>query len=1859
LENQVTIDSPYTTTLDGSLDEFFINSDVLTPTEISKIDQRGETISPVTSTTTSLNDATAIAGNEYFYKIYAINSIGSSLPSNVDGAQTVNLANAPAGVTATNGVTQANVSWNASTDLGGGTTLAYKIYKNTTGGTYPLLAQPSGTGTTYTDTAVTQGSTYGYKIVTVNEAGDSPQSIPALVTIGTVPDVPTNLISAPLASGVIQLDWQAPTNNGGFAVSGYEVERSTDGGSTYTTIATIGNVLTYADTGLTLGNTYHYRVSAINQQGMGAPSNTTNMLAGDLPSAVTNVVATALVNYEININWSPANDNFYALTGYDVYASENGATPLKIATLIPAQTLYLHTGLNSGSTYAYHVLASNTLGTSTISNVSNAIAGDIPSVPANLTVTAVVPSQLNVAWSASSPNGYTVTYNVDVSTDNGVSWTTSTTTSLLQINTGLVNGQTYQYKVSATNSLGTSAYTAVVSGKAGDVPSTVTGLSVTPISANELNVGWAIPNDNGYTITGYKVERSLDNITWIVIAPSNQLPSYADSGLTQSTTYYYRISAINSLGTGVPSSVASGATFGVPSAVSNLTLTTISTTQINLSWSQPSLNGFTLVDYTVERSFDGVVWNTHATTTNTTYQDTLNTNANTEYHYRIITQNTFGSSIPGNAEMSFTTPTPPAAITATVQSDVRVDLSWNNPSGTAHTGFLIEQSVDAGTTWTSVITTTNQNLSYNALGLTPLTDYQFRVSTVNQQLPQATGTSVPSPVASVTTFGHPDVPVGLKATPLIGSIIEIDWVAPTITNGAPVLEYQIERSTDGGQTWGIIVANTGNTNIIYTDTGLTTTQEYHYRVSAINIYGVGNPGNVASAIASDVPDQVTGLTASSQPNYTINLNWSAPNGNGYAVSGYKIERSDDGGTTWFDLVADTSNTNTSYADPNLTVSQTYNYRLSAINNVGIGPVSVVAAADAGDVPGAPVLTLSALPQSTIQLDWTVPLDNGFAITTYQIERSVDAGTTWVPLLSINAVMTQDTGLTNGDDYYYRVAATNAVGSSVFSSAVNVIAGDVPGATSSLVATTQSDTQISLTWVPVDSNGYTVTGYKIEKSLDGVSWTTVVTDTQSTGITYTVTGLTTQTDYYFKVAGWNALGLGAIGPIAQAHTFGAPDPFINPTYSSTINTSTINWIQPYDHGSSITSYKVEILNLVNGQGNGQWLTLSTLQPSVLTNTHTGLQSNTEYSYRIVATNPFGSVTSVVTPITTFSLPPTGLTATPASGTEVDLSWNSVSGATGYTVYTSSDNITFTSYVVTTSTTFTHTGLSLGQTVYYKITVTNAAGESAQSSSVSATTYSLAGAPTNLTLTNPTPTTARFVWTAPNNGGDPNMTYTLQRSTDNVNWTSYLPSSTNTIDDNNLSYGQLYYWRVNSVTSAGIGGTSNTVSYTTPNLPSAPTSLTAALTGTTNSASVLNWGAPTNTSGYSIIGYQIERNANSAGWIVLVADTSNSGTVYTNTGLTAGTNYVYRISAITAVGTGPVSNTASVQPVLAVLTITGQPTGGNSVVITPTVTVTGTSTSTIVQQALYIDNARDVYKSISVPLTNGATLQTMTSYPTQTSNFFATITLDTGFVIHSNTIPLTPSAPFVTGDISFNEDRIEYTSSATCLASDPNASWGPPANPLSTALNVCSESYTESVLEFTVQPVGANVIISYQPQNLNEPAIVKAFTATSLQITESTDVDSEKDYYGSIIVNPQFQYTINADGTIMIVCDPNDIMCDDSDQDPITPGIQGAVPKGVPAEKTFKSFKSPESSRQLGIEPMGNLFGVNMVFIFVIALAGIFTGRSAPMGVIFIVVTLGIMSFLGYLDFGDDLMNAATWSLLIIAAILGIFLGKRWS
>ena len=1872
------------------------NSD--SPITDYKVYRDGSLVATVTAPTLTYSDSNVTPNTTYSYTISAVSAVGEGAQSSSTSGQS---GVPPAQITTFTATpvdsSRIKLDWAAPND-NGYTITSYKIYK---GGN--LIGTTAGL--TYTDTGLQNNTTYSYTVTAVNVGGEGTQSAAQTATTATPLSPPTNAYTEEHVTSVT-VTWDKVIG----AVS-YTVERdgvilgttadfwyvdSTAAASTsyvykvyanssavnglngttssvttasatshqYITVtptapnanaypidmyelhrngAMVGylepNNLVYEDHDVSIGTTYTYQVRAHNLLGWSQLSPVGSVTTWNVPDVITTLSGN--IGSPIVLNWSAPNSD-KPITLYTVYRD---GSLLATTTNIT----YSDASVAAGTTYVYTVTATSIIGEGVQSSGLSLQAGTVPTVPQNAAVTVQSGNNILFSWTAPSSNGgVPITgYNPQVSTDGGTTWTdllATPTTALSFTHTGLVTGQNYSYQVAAINSVGNSPYTAVLSAIAGDVPAQVTGLSTTAVSDTEIDLTWNIPANNAYPVSSYNILRSTDGTTWTTLTSTTN--SYSDTGLTADTNYAYKVSAVNTLGTGIESSTVQQRTFGLPDPVTTITLSPQSTTQINLSWTQPNLNGFSLVGYTVQQSTDsGATWTTLSTQTSTTYSATALTQ-NTVYDYRINTENTFGS-IDGTSNAATTYPIATNLISGVTQSDTEIQVTWNAIAGNGAVQYSLERSVDSGVTWTPAtiyITST----TFTDTGLTPLSGYNYRVTSVNSA--GLSSTSISS--NTVTTFGPPEAPTNLALTALLNAEIKLDWSAPTVTNGGPITGYNIERSTNGS-TWSVVINNISG--LTYTDTGLTTSQVYYYKVSAVNAYGISVFSSSANVMASDVPSQVTGLTATTLPNYEIQLDWTAPNANGYPISGYTIERSTDAGSTWNILVANTQNTNITYTDINLTVSQTYHYRISAVNQVGTGLASADANAQAGDVPDATVLTATPTTAGQIDLSWTVPNDNGFTITKYLVERSTD-GITYAQIASIvpsTGVTTySDTGIV-GTLYYYKVTTENAVGFSADSNVESLNAGDIPGITTNLAGTTQSDTQINLTWSAAAPNGYPITGYKIEQSVDNLNWTPIVPDTQTAQTSHTVSGLTEKTDYYYRVSGINTIGSGPVSSTVLLHTFGPPDAITVISGTTTSTSATLTWTAPYDHGSAITGYKVEVQDFVTGN----WLNLSTV--STTTYTQINMIPNTQYEYRVTAINPYGTSYSPNTVLTTLSVASGTPTVTVISGTELRVDWAAATG-TGvtYNIYTSPDDITYTAGPVGHPTAYyNHQGLPNGQTVYYKITVVNTSGESAPSPSAVGTTYTTADAPTNIQVTHSTPLSATITWTAPaNDGGDPNnLSYTLQRSNDNANWASITPTTGLTATDTPLTPGTQYYWRVNSVNTVGIGGTSGTVSYLAPDVPTAPGSLTAALTGANNNAAVLNWVAPSSTFGYPVIGYHIEVNENSGTWETLVQDTGNSGLVYTNTGLSAGSSYVYRVSAITAVGEGVPSNTATVNPILVSLSITGTSTGGNSVSVSPTITTSGASSAIIVQQALYRDNVRVDLVSLNIPLTSGASLPSMIDYPTQTSSYVMTIVLDTGYVIQSQTNPplsLTPSSPF-TGDISFSEDRTEYDVDVDCTAAggqwDINKPVASAGTPQADTAFKCSKSYTESVLEFTVQPVGAEVIISYQPQNINEPAIVKAFTATSSQISETTELDRETDYYGSIIVNPTFEYTKNADQTITVICDPNDIMCQPGDQ----------VPKGVPSEKTFKSFKAPSSVAQLGIEPMGNLFGVNMVFIFVIAIAGIFTGRSAPMGVVFIVITLGIMAYLGYLDFGSDAMNTATWALLIVSAILGIFLGKRWS
>src|SRR5437773_931976 len=291
---------------------------------------------------------------------------------------------------------------------------------------------------------------------------------------------------------------------------------------------------------------------------------------------------------------------------------------------------------------------------------------------------------------------------------------------------------------------------------------------------------------------------------------------------------------------------------------------------------------------------------------------------------------------------------------------------------------------------------------------------------------------------SATQYAHADTslvppPTNFAATAVSSSEIHLSWTAPSVF-GLVVTGYEIERSTDGGLTWNVLVANTGSTATTYSDTGgLAHSTTYTYRVHTVTTIGTSFPSDTASATTFAVaPSPPTGLAATAVSSTQISLRWTAPADNGgSAVTGYQIERSTNGGNTWSTLV-NTCGTSTSCSDTGLPHATTITYRVSAIHSIGTSSVSgTVSATTLIATPSPPTgLTATAASSSQVSLTWTAPTDNGgSAITGYTIERSTD-GSTWTTLVAntANTAATySDTGLTRATAYSYKVSAINSAG----------------------------------------------------------------------------------------------------------------------------------------------------------------------------------------------------------------------------------------------------------------------------------------------------------------------------------------------------------------------------------------------------------------------------------------------------------------------------------------------------------------------------------------------------------------------------------------------------------------------------------------------------------------------------------------------------------------------------------------------------------------------------------------------------------------------------------------------------------------
>jgi subtilisin family serine protease len=167
------------------------------------------------------------------------------------------------------------LSWTAPASDGGSPLTGYEVWRGTTSGAASLLTT-LGMTTSYTDTDVSNGSTYYYQVAAVNAVGTGAGSnersaTPLAPPAPTAPGAP-NLTAASAGNASVALSWTAPASDGGSPLTGYEVWRGTTSGAA-SLLTTLGMTTSYTDTDVSNGSTYYYQVAAVNAVGTGAGSN--------------------------------------------------------------------------------------------------------------------------------------------------------------------------------------------------------------------------------------------------------------------------------------------------------------------------------------------------------------------------------------------------------------------------------------------------------------------------------------------------------------------------------------------------------------------------------------------------------------------------------------------------------------------------------------------------------------------------------------------------------------------------------------------------------------------------------------------------------------------------------------------------------------------------------------------------------------------------------------------------------------------------------------------------------------------------------------------------------------------------------------------------------------------------------------------------------------------------------------------------------------------------------------------------------------------------------------------------------------------------------------------------------------------------------------------------------------------------------------------------------------------------------------------------------------------------------------------------------------------------------------------------
>ncbi|MBN1448155.1 MAG: fibronectin type III domain-containing protein [Bacteroidetes bacterium] len=610
------------------------------------------------------------------------------------------------------------------------------------------------------------GIDHFYRVKAVNSLAESDWSNTLQIAMPPFA-APSDLMADSLAFASLILHWKDNSSH----EEAFVVERSENGLSWNDEMTVSTDVTAVKVTGLEPLTQYHFRVRAVEGTISSSYSNTLTVSTAGL-NAPTNLLAVAHSSAEVLLYWEDSNGGE---TGFCIEFRESGGNWGFADDTADGETMeFMVSGLKPATTYEFRIRALYENLTSGYSNTAQATTLLFLEAPTELVGVLMSETNITLSWkdNAVGESGCEIEHK-----EGDTNWlildTVSVNTTLYDAQ-GLAPRTMHRFRVRAIGDRAASGYSNVLEIETRMQPAKPLDLEATALDHHTIRITWRRGSENE---DGFEVERRETGESWIFLKSAGPGGGdILDENLPLSTTYWYRVRAVNEKGVSDWSNEDSATTLDIPlpDAPFGLRAEAAGPESITLHWIMPS--PCTAERFEIEMSLTGIPQSFSHVQPDPDGEKRLQTVENLqpdmEYFFRIRAVNRSGPSAYSNTANQRTLrsnlPSTPRNVTVQALSDVKIELVWEMPDPSNEDGFELERS-DTGDEedFTEIAPSPGKgSRMYVDSGLVRNTVYYYRLRSYN-----AYGTSPWSAIVNARTMEIPISPALLAAMNRKGSII--------------------------------------------------------------------------------------------------------------------------------------------------------------------------------------------------------------------------------------------------------------------------------------------------------------------------------------------------------------------------------------------------------------------------------------------------------------------------------------------------------------------------------------------------------------------------------------------------------------------------------------------------------------------------------------------------------------------------------------------------------------------------------------------------------------------------------------------------------------------------------------------------------------------------------------------------------------------------------------------------------------------------------------------------------------------------------------------------------------------------------